>query len=103
MDTSTSTLVKPVSKILTDDLNDSADGRAAERSARIGTPQPRCGDDPFLELGMRYAATWKFSSSCKWIYGVFPKIGGTPIIRWMAYVRENPNLTWMMTGGTPVV
>ena len=75
MDTSTSTLVKPVSKILTDDLNDSADGRAAERSARIGTPQPRCGDDPFLELGMRYAATWKFSSSCKWIYGVFPRLG----------------------------
>ena len=21
---------------------------------------------------------------------------------WMAFVRENPNLTWMMTGGTPM-
>ena len=21
---------------------------------------------------------------------------------WMVFVRENPNLTWMMTGGTPM-
>ena len=27
---------------------------------------------------------------------------GVPQARWMVFVRENPNLTWMMTWGTPV-
>ena len=28
-------------------------------------------------------------------------INGVPLYRWMVFVRENPNLKWMMTGGTP--
>ena len=28
---------------------------------------------------------------------------GVPPARWMVYFVENPNLNWMMTGGTPIL
>ena len=32
--------------------------------------------------------------------GVSKKNGGTPIVGW--FIREHPNLKWMMTGGIPI-
>ena len=29
--------------------------------------------------------------------------GGTLVARWMVYFMENPNIKWMMTGGTPIL
>ena len=35
-----------------------------------------------------------------WGYGRFHSHGGAP--KWLVYFLENPNLKWMMTGGTPI-
>ena len=41
-----------------------------------------------------------FAQSPNHLYGGFLK-WGTPN-SWMVFVREHPNLKWMMTGGTPM-
>ena len=68
--------------------------KKSERQGAFGISHAK-----FVAVSANQTVSWTWYADTGVGYGAFHSYGGTPIAEW--FIRENPILKWMMTGGTP--